>query len=199
VFGPGSTVDAPVCGHERVPAHLTEFEVPLLADWVTNDGVRREEWQEVVITPPTVLVGDAATIDLGDRAVELLHLGRGHTDNDIVLHVIGSQVWLAGDLVEESGPPCYGSGSFPLDWPGTIARFLDLVGSDGVVVPGHGAVVDAEFTAAQQIQLQQVADLIRELHAVGVPVEAALAEGGDRWPFPGQGLAGAVRDGYRAL
>jgi hypothetical protein len=70
-------------------------------------------------------------------------------------------------------------------------------------VPGHGAVVDAAFLAAQHGQLTVAADLVRELHAAGVPAERAEAEAGDRWPFPeglpGAGLAAAVRDGYRAL
>ena len=62
------------------------------------------------------------TLDLGGTTAELLHLGRGHTDNDLLVHLPASGVWLTGDLVEESGPPVYGSGSFPLDWPATIGR-----------------------------------------------------------------------------
>lgn len=199
VFGPASPVGAPIYGHERVPEHLSRFERVMLADWVATDEARRAEWSEVVITPPDVLVGDAAQIDLGDRVVELAHLGRGHTDNDLVLHLPDCAVWLAGDLLEESGPPCYGSGSYPLEWPGTIARLLAQVGPDDVVAPGHGAVIDADYAAAQQVQLQEVADLIRELSAAGVPVDEAVRAGGERWPFPAEGLAGAVQDGYAQL
>jgi glyoxylase-like metal-dependent hydrolase (beta-lactamase superfamily II) len=198
-FGPGSEVGVPIYGHELVPAHLDRFERPMLADWAANDLERREEWAEVVITPPDVLVGDSGTIDLGDRVVELAHLGRGHTDNDLVLHLPDCAVWLAGDLLEESGPPCYGSGSFPLEWPVTIQRLLGQVQADDVVVPGHGAVITADYAAAQQVELQHVADLIMELYDAGVPVEDALAAGQDRWPFPADGLSGAVRDGYAQL
>ena len=199
LFGPESSVRAPIYGHERVPEHLDRFERAMLADWVASDEERREEWAEVVITPPDILVGDVGQIDLGDRMVELAHLGRGHTDNDLVLHLPDCSVWLAGDLLEESGPPCYGSGSFPLEWPATIARLLSRVGARDIVVPGHGAVIDADYAARQQVALQQVADLIRELHAAGVPVDGALAAGGTRWPFPTDGLAGAVQDGYAQL
>jgi glyoxylase-like metal-dependent hydrolase (beta-lactamase superfamily II) len=198
-FGPASDVGASIWGHERVPAHLDQFERPMLADWAVNDLDRREEWAEVVITPPDVLVGDRGTIDLGDRVVELAHLGRGHTDNDLVLHLPDCAVWLAGDLLEESGPPCYGSGSFPLDWPRTVEALVGRVGADDVVVPGHGAVITRDYAAAQQVELQLTADLIRALYNEGVPVEQALAAGGDRWPFPTDGLTGAVRDGYAHL
>jgi len=36
------------------------------------------------LVPPDRLVTDRATVDLDGRRVELLHLGRGHTDNDLV-------------------------------------------------------------------------------------------------------------------
>jgi glyoxylase-like metal-dependent hydrolase (beta-lactamase superfamily II) len=199
-FGPGSDLDLPIYGHERMPAFLDELGRPMLARLIADDEEGRgEEWSEVVLTSPTVLVGDEATLDLGDRLVELRHLGRGHTDNDLVLHLPDVDLWLAGDLLEESGPPCYGSGCFPLEWPGTVGHLLDLVQPGDVVLPGHGAVIDREYAAGQQLQLQQTADLIRELYGAGVPVDDAVFEGYERWPFPVDGMDGAVRDGYRQL
>lgn len=158
-----------------------------------------EDWREVVITPPTRLVGGHAVLDIGNRAVELIHLGRGHTDNDLLVHVPDTGLWLVGDLVEESGPPMYGSGSFPLDWPQTVGRLLSRLSEDHVVVPGHGAPVDRSFIERQRADLQTAADLIRELHAAGLDVQAAAAEAIDRWPFPPDGLRSAVVDGYRQL
>ncbi|HEY2308693.1 MAG TPA: MBL fold metallo-hydrolase [Streptosporangiaceae bacterium] len=202
-FGPGSDLGAPIYGHERVPAHLDAYERPMLAELIAAGEEPAGEWREIVITPPTVLVGEKMTLDLGGTAAELLHLGRGHTDNDLLVHLPASGVWLTGDLVEESGPPVYGSGSFPLDWPATIGRLRAALRDGDVLVPGHGAVVGAAFLAAQHEQLAAVAALIIELHAAGVPVEHAEAEAGDRWPFPegmpGAGLAAAARDGYRVL
>ena len=202
-FGPDSDLGAPIYGHELVPAHLDAYERPMLARLIATGAEPVEEWGEIVITPPTVLVGDAMTLDVGGTAVELRHLGRGHTDNDLLVHVPASGAWLTGDLVEESGPPVYGSGSFPLDWPGTIGRLRAALREGDVLVPGHGAVVGAAFLAAQHEQLAAAAALIRELHAAGVPAERAEAEAGDRWPFPeglpGAGLSAAARDGYAQL
>jgi glyoxylase-like metal-dependent hydrolase (beta-lactamase superfamily II) len=202
-FGPDSDLSAPIYGHELVPAHLDTYERPMLARLIAEGEEPVEEWGEIVITPPTVLVGEATTLDLGDTAAELLYLGRGHTDNDLLVHLPASGVWFTGDLVEESGPPVYGSGSFPLDWPRTIGQLRAELADGDVLVPGHGAVVDAAFLAAQNEQLVAAAALVVELHAAGVPVERAEAEGGDRWPFPeglpGTGLAAAARDGYRQL
>ena len=108
-FGPDSDLALPIYAHTGVPAHLEQYERPLLARWLASGEGPIDELREVVITPPTQLVDDGATLDLGDRAVKLRHFGRGHTDNDLVLYVADADTWLVGDIVEESGPPMYGS------------------------------------------------------------------------------------------
>jgi len=198
-FGPGSDFDAPIYGHRRVPAHLAAYEQPMLDDWIARRVEPVDDWREVVITPPGVLVDEHMTLDLGDRGVDLRHLGRGHTDNDLLVHVPDADTWLAGDLVEESGPPMYGSGSFPLEWPATVAALAQRIGPDTTVVPGHGAPVGRAFVVEQQVRLQQVAEVIGDLHAAGVPVDEALTQGSGRWPFPEKDLASAVVDAYRHL
>lgn len=200
-FGNARFPEARIIGHRRVPAHLNAHERPMLARWLAAERAPVDEWREVVVTPPDVLVDDAATMHVGDRRVDLRHLGRGHTDNDLVVHVPDAAAWLVGDLVEESGPPMYGSGSFPLDWPATVAALVDQVGADraAVVVPGHGAPVDRAFVAAQQAQLRAAADLIPSLHGAGLSLDRAVDEGAGAWPFPGDQLRQAVADGYRQL
>ncbi len=198
-FGPASDIGAPIYGHERVPAHLDAYEHPWLARAIAEDRDRADEWREVQITAPSELVGSAAQIDVGDRVVELLHLGRGHTDNDLILHVPDADAWLVGDLVEESGPPMYGSGSFPLEWPDTLTALHGRLGERCVVVPGHGAVVDPAFVAAQEADLRTVAAVLRELYAAGVPAGDAVGSGAGRWPFPAEAVALGVEDAYRQL
>lgn len=148
---------------------------------------------------PGLPVADRATIDLGDREVEVRYLGRGHTGGDLVVVVGDAGVVFAGDLVEESGPPAYGDDCHPLDWPATAARLFGLIGPAHLIVPGHGAVVDRAFVVAQQRHLQQVAGAICDLWVGEVPVEEAIAAYGDRWPFPAECLSQAVARGYREL
>jgi len=198
-FGPGSDLNVPIYGDVGVPAFLDKFERPGLAEAIASGEEPADEWREVVITPPTELVGDRYTLDLGDRAVDMFYLGRGHTDNDLLLHIPDAGAWVVGDVIEESGPPCYGAGSFPMDWPDTVSRLLALVGDGDVLVPGHGAPVGADFARAQQQQLAMVAGLIRELHRDGVPAGKAAEAGGGRWPMPVDGLAPAIETGYAQL
>jgi glyoxylase-like metal-dependent hydrolase (beta-lactamase superfamily II) len=198
-FGPGSDLNLPIYGHVRVPDHLDRYERPMLAGWIARGGEEAKELIEVVVTPPTDLVGDRHALDLGNRSVEMLHLGRGHTDNDLLLHIPDARAWLLGDVIEESGPPYYGSGCFPLDWPVTVDRLLALVGDEDVLVPGHGRPVGKPFVQAQQEQLATVAALIRELHGTGVLAGNAAKAGAGRWPLPVDGLAPAIDAGYAQL
>src|SRR5207244_961547 len=89
----------------------------------------------LTLEPPDRLVDDAATIEVGGRALELLHLGRGHTDHDLVIRVPDANVAFAGDLVTNSPAPFFGD-AFPLDWPGTVVAIGGLVWN--VLVTGHG-------------------------------------------------------------
>ena len=45
--------------------------------------------------------------------MEIAHLGRGHTDGDLVVVVPDADVVFAGDLIESAGPPSVGAGPVP--------------------------------------------------------------------------------------
>lgn len=98
-------------------------------------------------------------LGLGGREVDLLHLGRGHTDHDLVVHVPDADLLVAGDLVEVGAPPQF-EDAYPYQWPSTLAAFETL--APEVVVPGHGAVTDHAFVAGQQADLAHLATLCRE-------------------------------------
>lgn len=139
----------------------------------------------------------ARALHLGDRLVEVLHPGRGHTAGDSVVHVPDARVLLAGDLVEESGPPGYGDDCYPLAWPATLDVVLGLLHEDSVVVPGHGAPVDRDFVVEQRGRIGEVAETVRGLAAQGVGPGEALAAA--EWPWPREGLRHAVARGYAHL
>ena len=136
-------------------------------------------------------------IDLGDRSVELVHPGRGHTAGDLVVRIEDADVLLAGDLVEESGTPAYGDDCFPMEWPTSLDLLLQLVGPSTVVVPGHGTPVDRDFVQEQRASIGVVAETIRDLAGRGVPVDQALDAA--PWPYPTERLADAVRRAYDQL
>jgi glyoxylase-like metal-dependent hydrolase (beta-lactamase superfamily II) len=190
----------------EVPIHAHEVAAEQTVDageWIKKrfevewDDPHRDEVLETEIVVADHTFSSVSVLDLDDRQVELVHPGRGHTAGDAVIRVAGADVVLAGDLVEESAPPAYGTDCHPLDWPGTLDVVLNLMAGDTVVVPGHGALVDRDFVEQQRQDIAITAQTIRDLAAAGVPADRALVEG--EWPFPAGALTNAVLRGYEQL
>ena len=158
-------------GHERCAAALRERGERWRMQTIAEDPELADELRETSVVPPDHLTSDVATIDLGDRSVSLRFLGRGHTDNDLVLTVSDSPVVLAGDLLENGAPPYFGDG-FPLDWPATAEQILALAA--GPVVPGHGDVGDPAFVERSIDELGEIARLGRAVGAGEMGLEEAI-------------------------
>lgn len=183
---------APIWGHVRCAERVANDSEAALSRIVGQEPRLAEELGEVVATPPDRTFADVATIDLGDRQVALRHIGRGHTDNDIVVMVPDASVLFAGDLLENHAPPSFGD-AYPLAWAETAARLVELV--DGAVVPGHGGVGNRVFAERQAAELAQLAKLVREVGSGALDQEEALR----RSPFPAQTTERALERGAQEL
>ncbi|MEV0156585.1 MBL fold metallo-hydrolase [Micromonospora sp. NPDC050686] len=187
----------PVYAHELAAAAMRDPE-----------RLRRQAYEEVraeqpelaaelagtELLAPTHAVHTETVLDVGGRRVVLRHPGHGHTDADLVVHVPDADVLVAGDLVEQSGPPAF-EDSYPLQWPDAVADLLRLTTPATVVVPGHGDPVDAEFVRAQHRQLVDQAWLIRAAHTAAAPPERVAAES----PFGARPGLIAARRGFAEL
>jgi glyoxylase-like metal-dependent hydrolase (beta-lactamase superfamily II) len=189
---------APVYGHETVAEELGDHARQV------QEEARRDGHDDIAtsrVLPPDHPFSSAKVVDLGDRQVELLHLGRGHTAGDVVVRVGDADLLFAGDLVEESalrsGVPGFGADCFPMEWPATLDLAVSLLTERSVVVPGHGAPVDREFVQEQRSAIGVVAETIRDLATRGVPVADALEA--TEWPYPAEELRHAVARGYAQL
>ena len=190
---------AELWGHVSLPTTMRRWFDEVRESLAFADEASADELSDVECHPPDHLVDPVEVVDLGDRGVEVRHLGLGHTDGDTIVTPSSGSVVFAGDLVEQAGPPAYGDDSHPLAWPETAQRLLDRLDDADSIVPGHGVAVDASFCATQQQELSAVAALLTELHAAGVERGEVLAAGGDRWPMPPDRLGEAVLAAYREL
>jgi glyoxylase-like metal-dependent hydrolase (beta-lactamase superfamily II) len=191
-FGNAVFPDAPVYAHPEAAARMALADPSSLSTvWVPAhpglDGLSTTR-----IRLPDRHVAHEERLDLGGRTVLLCHPGRGHTAGDVVALVPDAGVLVAGDLIEESGPPQF-EDSFPLDWPEAVAALLAL--DPRVVVPGHGAVCDAAFVRGQHEELAALSWLIREAHADGAPADEVVR----RCLYEFETAAAAVAHGYAEL
>ncbi len=193
VLGNSAFRPAAIWGHTRCAASLTADGATHLTNLRANaDEAGRDALAGAEIVVPDRLLDSQATLDLGDRTVVLRHLGRGHTDGDIVVQVPDANVTFAGDLVRESGAPWF-EDAFPLDWPVTLSRLEQT--ATGSVVPGHGKVVDAAFVADQRNLLASVAQAIQAAFAAGRPVDDVVPD----LPFAELTARHAALRAYRQL
>ena len=141
-FGLAAFADLPTIGHETVRGRLGSAEAAAEA---ARLGVSAE-----ALVPPNREIVVATAVDLGDRRVEIAHLGRGHTDGDLVVVVPDADLIFAGDLIESAGPPAVGPDSVLAEWAGTLDGLIGLMTATTVAVPGHGDPVRREFVFEQR-------------------------------------------------
>ncbi|MGQ0686113.1 quinoprotein relay system zinc metallohydrolase 2 [Bradyrhizobium sp.] len=125
---------------------------------------------EVRIIPPTLLVDDTVSIDLGQRILTLKAWPTAHTDHDVSIFDERTRTLFAGDLVFLAHTPV-------LD--GSIRGWLTAIDELGRlpaqrVIPGHGPV--SEWPTAltdQRRYLEALSSDVRALVARGEPITAA--------------------------
>jgi glyoxylase-like metal-dependent hydrolase (beta-lactamase superfamily II) len=178
-FGNARFRPAPIWGHVRCAEMMLKTGESQRAGIAEAIAELADDLSKVVIDPPDQTFEDTATVEIepGGRAVELRYLGRGHTDNDIVVLVPDADVLFAGDLLENGATPYFGDG-FPIDWPATVEAVVELV--TGAVVPGHGGVGDRSFAVRQMTEFRTVAELARLVNRGVIGIDAAVL----RTPYP---------------
>lgn len=122
------------------------------------------------LTWPTTTFSDRMTVWLGNRRIDLMHLGRAHTAGDAVVWVPDSGVMFTGDIVEDHSACYCGDGHFR-DWPETLAKIAAF--DPGAIVPGRGAALVGR--AAVDRAIASTADFVRSTYA---PAARVAARGG---------------------
>ncbi|MFT6424629.1 MAG: glyoxylase-like metal-dependent hydrolase (beta-lactamase superfamily II) [Celeribacter sp.] len=122
------------------------------------------------LTYPTTTFSDDMTIYLGNRRVDLMHLGRAHTAGDIVIHVPDENVMFTGDIVEDHSACYCGDGHF-----GNWGQTLDNIASFDLdaIAPGRGDALIGKESVARAIESTR--DFVDSTYA---PAARVAARGG---------------------
>ncbi len=122
------------------------------------------------LTWPTTTFNDSMTVYLGNRRVDLMHLGRAHTAGDIVIHVPDANVMFTGDIVEYHSACYCGDGHFS-DWGDTLdaIKWFQV----DAIAPGRGDALVGRDRVDEAIELTR--DF---LHSTYQPVARVAASGG---------------------
>jgi len=132
-----------------------------------------EQVKEIKVTPPNLTFKNTMTLHLGGRELQLLYLGRGHTDTDVVVFLPRERIVATGDLMESQ--VSYMGDSYPDEWPATLdkLRALDF----DTVMPGHGVVFKGKTKIeAFQGYVREVSRQANEFKKQGLTADQAAAK-----------------------
>ena len=164
---------------EQTPiiGHVTCREDVIAAGLVASRVLTGPDYGHQEVRPPDVTFTGGMTLHLGDRRVDLVHVGPAHTRSDVIVWLPDERVLFAGDLAFAGGQPFLAEGSLA-GYPMALARIRAL--QPEVLVPGHGPVCRGDEVVRLLDALGEYAAFLdvvaREAHAAGrTPLEAAVA------------------------
>ena len=106
-----------------------------------------------------------------NRELQLLFLGKGHTDGDIVLWLPEERILFAGDLVSNGALPNLMDG-YSKDWIDTLAAITKM--KPEVIVPGHGPAGDDGMVSSTREFLQDLRKTVKSGMDKGSTLEDLL-------------------------
>jgi len=143
---------------------LTEDEKKQVQELLPGMERREAEFKTMVYQPPTLTFTDKLDIDIGNREVQVKHLGRGNTPGDTILYLPREKILVAGDLLVHPIPYTYDG--YPVEWVQTLQNMAQLDAE--IIVPGHGPVLHGKaylylVTDLLKSAVEQVRARIRQI------------------------------------
>ena len=142
---------------------------------------------------PSITFENELTLYWGDEVVRLTHFPGAHTDTDVVVHFVTSNVFHLGDLFNA------GTGSFPSidlenggSLPGlitTLATLLDEIPEDAQIIPGHYELSDLDGLRTTHRMIVETAAFVEHQIESGRSVEETI-ELGFPTPYDAWGRTG---------
>jgi len=163
-------------GNPAFPAGTRVVSTALTLDYLHHFDW--EYWEgEAKETLPNETFTDTREIKIGNKTLQLVHPGRGHTGGDLVVLFVEDRVLHTGDLFFNRRYPNIDleAGGSVREWDATLDRVLAL--DFDQVIPGHGPPSDRDGLLGFQRFIRQLGALGATAAEKGWSVEQAQASG----------------------
>ena len=178
-FGP----DAPIIAQTNVRKRLSEEQKSKFFKSTTPASPKE--------ALPVITFDNAVSVFFNGEEIKVIHFPHGHTDGDSVIFFTGSNVVHMGDD--------FFNGRFPFvdleaggDVEGMTKNIADIISKlpAGVkIIPGHGALSDADGLKSFHNMLVQTTDIVRKRMVAGKTLDQIKAEGlPEEWKTWGSGF-----------
>lgn len=140
----GSGVD--IIAHQNVKAYMLQ----------NDDGSRKGV--------PNLTFTQQMELDFNNQTLQLVHLPKGHTNSDIIIHFPESNVLVVGDLLFANYFPYVdvGNGGNPLQFLENVDWIVENFPHDVTVVGGHGPVFTIDDYKAWRDELQKTLEVLKQ-------------------------------------
>ena len=123
----------------------------------------------------TRLVEETATVDLGGRELQLLHLGPAHTAGDLVVWDPARGFLAAGDLLEEA--PLWLDGADVAGWSAVLDRLSELgprrvlashsrIHPDTALLHAHRRILAQAVRVAGMVEVESEDEILNEFEGL---------------------------------
>ncbi len=156
--------DAVIYGH---PALKSKVEGPNGQFWLdTINRLTNGTAGGTRVVPIDKTVNDGDVVTVGDTEFRILHTGKAHTDNDIMIEIAGQDVLYTGDVVRNG---LLGIMEDDASFQGNIAA-IDLIVKKHYAhyIPGHGKAGGASVPMTYRAYLDTVRATVAALYEDGL-------------------------------
>jgi glyoxylase-like metal-dependent hydrolase (beta-lactamase superfamily II) len=116
---------------------------------------------------PTIAFEQTLKLYRRDREIQLLHLGRAHTEGDVFVYLPKEKVVITGDAMIGWTP--YMGDGYPEDWAGTLENLAQLDFTH--IIMGHGDVTGREWLNNFRSYVHDMVEAVRHEAATGATLD----------------------------
>ena len=162
----------------QVPAEVAKLEADLASARTPEQRARVEtdlrlaraylaEVRALKPALPTIAFERTMHLYRRDREIQLLHLGRAHTEGDVFVFLPKEKVVITGDVVI-GWTPFMGDG-YPEEWVATLDRLAQLDFTR--IIMGHGRVADRTWLVTFRAYIHDMVEAVRQEAATGATLD----------------------------
>ena len=145
---------ATIVSHDQVRERMTKEQV--------NKVFNRTTPPRDLDALPVITFADKINFHLNEEDIELIHLDKGHTDGDVLVHFKKANVYHMGDAFVRYGYPFIdiSSGGTFSGFLSSLDKMLTLLDDNSKIIPGHGELATKADVKALRDKLYDIRDQV---------------------------------------